>query len=47
MSEYQPGHPLHDFGQWRRAYWLNKFGYSRAEVPKGLALLRLPFVVLP
>lgn len=47
FPEYGAGHPLHDFGQWRRAYWLNKFGYSRAEQPKGLAVIRLPFVVRP
>lgn len=47
FPEYHSGHALYDFGQWRRAYWLNKFGFSRAEEPKGLAVLRLPFVVRP
>jgi hypothetical protein len=42
FSEYPAGHPLWDYGQWRRAYWLTKFGYDRAEQPKGLAVIKLP-----
>ncbi len=42
---YRAGHPLYEHGQWRRAYWLNKFGFDRKEQPKGLALVRLPFVI--
>lgn len=41
FPEYSDGHPLYDFGQWRRAYWLEKFGYSRAEDPKGLAVKQI------
>lgn len=43
FPEYPNDHDLHDFGQWRRAYWLKQFGYSRQEEPKGLAVLGLPF----
>lgn len=42
FSEYPEGHVLYDHGQWRRAYWLNKFGHDRSERPKGLAVIRLP-----
>ncbi len=45
FPEYGNGHPLYDAGQWRRAYWLNKFGHSRAEEPKGLAVVNLPIMV--
>jgi hypothetical protein len=47
FPEYASGHPLYDHGQWRRAYWLNKFGYSRAEDPKGLAVISIPYVITP
>jgi hypothetical protein len=46
FPEYPQGHRLYDHGQWRRAYWLNKFGFSRSEQPKGLAVVKLPFVVV-
>jgi hypothetical protein len=46
FPEYDQCHPLYDYGQWRRAYWLNKFGYSRAEDPKGLAVISLPYVIV-
>jgi hypothetical protein len=42
---YREGHPLYAHGQWRRAYWLNKFGHDRAEQPKGLAVVTLPFLI--
>lgn len=45
FSEFPPSHKLFDQGQWNRAYWLNKFGFSRAEEPKGLAVVKLPFVI--
>ena len=47
FPEYGTGHSLYDHGQWRRAYWLTKFGFSRAEEPKGLAVLETPYVVSP
>lgn len=47
FPEYDKGHPLYAYGQWRRAYWLNKFGHDRAEFPKGLAVLTIPFVMVP
>lgn len=45
FSDYQVGHPLYQHGQWRRAYWLNKFGFDHAEHPKGLAVVTLPFLI--
>lgn len=42
FPEYPEGHKLYGQGQWRRAYWLNKFGYDRQEQPKGLAVIKLP-----
>jgi hypothetical protein len=47
FPEYRAGHTLYDYGQWRRAYWLSKFGFSRAEEPKGLAVVQLPYLMLP
>ncbi len=47
FTEYPSGHSLYDYGQWRRAYWLNKFGFSRKEEPKGLAVIRTPYLVVP
>lgn len=47
FPEYNLGHPLYDHGQWRKAYWLNKFGYTRAEDPKGLAVVQIPYVIVP
>jgi hypothetical protein len=47
FPEYNAGHALYDYGQWRKAYWLNKFGYSRAEDPKGLAVISIPYLVTP
>lgn len=41
----QPQHPLYQYTQWRNAYWLNKFGFDREEEPKGLAVIKLPFVI--
>lgn len=32
-------------GEWGRAYWLRQFGFSRADNPKGMATLQLPFVI--
>ena len=32
--------------EWDRAYWLRQFGFSRADERKGLAVLRLPFLIL-
>jgi hypothetical protein len=32
---------------WTFAYWLRQFGFSRADQMKGIALIKLPFVVLP
>lgn len=45
FPEYPAGHALYDYGQWRRAYWLNKFGHDRAERPKGLAVIAMPFII--
>lgn len=46
FPEYEQGHPLWEHGQWRRAYWLNKFGHNRQEQPKGLAVIAMPFVLI-
>ncbi|NQU58463.1 MAG: hypothetical protein HQ513_14615 [Rhodospirillales bacterium] len=43
--EYHNGHPLGEQGEWEKAYWLRQFGFSRAENPKGLAVLQLPYVI--
>jgi hypothetical protein len=47
FPEYNQGHKLYDHGQWRRAYWLNKFGFNRSEDPKGLAVVTIPYLVMP
>ena len=45
FPEYADGHPLHAHGQWRRAYWLRQFGFSRSVEPKGLAVINLPYII--
>jgi hypothetical protein len=42
---FPAGHPLHAHGEWRRSYWLAKFGHDRLDNPKGLAVIKLPFVI--
>ncbi len=37
----------HPQGEYMQAYWLHQFGFSRAGQMKGLAVVRLPFVVVP
>ena len=44
--EFEAGHQLADVTEWTKAYWLSQFGFSRAEDPKGLAVLNLPFVIV-
>lgn len=34
-------------GEWNYAYWLRQFGFSRADEMKGLAVIKIPFVVMP
>ena len=45
FPEYAVRHPLYDHGQWRRAYWLNKFGHDRQDQAKGLAVVQLPVIL--
>lgn len=33
------------FGEWNYAYWLRQFGFSRADQMKGLAVIKVPFLV--
>lgn len=33
--------------EWNYAYWLRQFGFSRSDHMKGLAVIKLPFVVIP
>jgi len=37
--EYPDGAPLHDEGEWWRAYWHVKWGFSREEDPKGIVVI--------
>lgn len=46
LSEHPEGHVLGEFSEWRRAYWLRQFGFSRGDDEKGLAVIRLPFVII-
>lgn len=34
-------------GEWFYAYWLRQFGFSRADEMKGLAVVKVPFLVMP
>jgi hypothetical protein len=45
FPEWRKTDSLHDHGQWRRAYWLRQFGFSRQDQPKGLAVVELPLSV--
>lgn len=38
--EYPVGHSNHADGIWMRAYWIRQFGFSRNDVPKGIALFK-------
>lgn len=40
--EYPNSHERAADGEWMRAYWIRQFGFSRADTPKGLALLEIP-----
>jgi hypothetical protein len=33
--------------EWLHAYWLRQFGFSRADEMKGLAVIKVPFLVVP
>jgi hypothetical protein len=35
------------FAEWNYAYWLRQFGFSRSDQMKGLAVVKLPFLVMP
>ena len=37
--EYPSGHPLHEDGQWWKAYWHTKWGFTRDEDPKGIVVV--------
>jgi hypothetical protein len=38
------GHPKNE---WMLAYWMRQFGFSRANAMKGIAVIKLPFLVQP
>jgi hypothetical protein len=33
--------------EWLKAYWLRQFGFSRSDDMKGLAVIKVPFLVVP
>lgn len=37
----------HPQNEWTLAYWLRQFGFSRSDTMKGLAVIKLPYLVLP
>jgi hypothetical protein len=37
--EYAKGHPQHPLGEWMYAYWLRQWGFSREDIPKGIAVI--------
>lgn len=37
-------HPINEFSY---AYWLRQFGFSRSDQMKGLAVIKVPFLVTP
>jgi hypothetical protein len=41
LFEYPSGDPLHGEGQWWYSYWHAKWGFSREEDPKGIAVVTL------
>ena len=43
--QYEPGHLLAAEGEWWRAYWLRQFGFNRNNEPRGLPVLRTPFLI--
>lgn len=44
FPDYPKGHPAHD-SDMGDVYWRAKFGFSRGENAKGLAVLKLPFII--
>ena len=45
LLRYSKPHPLADFTDYMHAYWLRQYGFSRADVVKGMAVVDLPFLV--
>ncbi len=41
LFEYPPTHPLHKEGHWWYSYWHVKWGFNRAEDPKGIVVISL------
>jgi hypothetical protein len=41
LFDYPHGHPLHAEGEWWYSYWHVKWGFSRQEDPKGIAVILL------
>lgn len=41
LVEWPPGHPSYWLGEYWYAYWLRQWGFSRAGVLKGIAVLQL------
>ena len=42
FSTFPTGHPAHQFGEERRAYWLKQFGHDRSGNDKGIVFVRIP-----
>jgi hypothetical protein len=43
--EYETAQGMGERGEWDKAYWLRQFGFSRGDEPKGLAVIKLPFLI--
>jgi hypothetical protein len=43
--EYDRTHSLSGVSEWTRAYWVRQFGFSRGVEMKGMAVIKLPFIV--
>lgn len=41
ITRWPEGHPNFEVGEWNYAYWLRQWGFSRADLPKGIAVVEL------
>jgi len=42
LPRYPDGDPARATSEWMYGYWLRQFGFSRRDVPKGIAVIELP-----
>ena len=41
IARWPEGHLNHEAGEWNYAYWLRQWGFTRSDIPKGIAVIEL------